>query len=51
MFIFGNINYEDFSYHKNNTRRENYLKRSGNIKGNWENNKYSPNQLSRNILW
>lgn len=32
-------------------KREAYLKRSAGIKGDWKDNKYSPNNLSRNILW
>jgi hypothetical protein len=32
-------------------RRESYLKRSAGIRGDWANNKYSPNRLSRSILW
>lgn len=28
-----------------------YLKRSGNIKGNWINNLYSKNNLARAIIW
>jgi len=42
---------EDYLYHQNEDRRDNYLKRSSNIKGNWKNNPYSPNNLSINILW
>ena len=48
---FGSIGYEDFTRHKDESRRENYLKRSGNIKGNWKQDKYSPNLLSRVLLW
>jgi hypothetical protein len=48
---FGQMGYEDHTYHKNNIRRTNYLNRSSNIRGNWESDKYSPNNLSRNILW
>jgi hypothetical protein len=48
---FGEIGYEDFTYHKDLTRRENYLKRTANIKGNWATDKYSPNNLSRYLLW
>ena len=50
---FGSFNppMEDFTYHKNNIRRMNYLNRSSNIKGDWKLDKYSPNNLSRNILW
>lgn len=48
---FGQMGYEDYTYHKNDIRRNNYLNRSANIKGNWEEDIYSPNNLSRNILW
>jgi hypothetical protein len=48
---FGQMGYEDFTKHQDLTRRKNYLNRSKNIKGNWESDKYSPNNLSRNILW
>ena len=42
---------EDYLYHQNEKRRTNYLKRSSNIKGNWKDDPYSPNNLSINILW
>ena len=48
---FGDKRYEDFTQHKNKDRKQNYIKRSSNIEGNWKNNKYSPNNLSMNILW
>jgi hypothetical protein len=48
---FGQIGYEDFTKHKNNNRRKNYLARSTKIKGNWKKKKYSPNNLSIHILW
>lgn len=48
---FGQIPYEDFTKHKNKTRRHNYLTRSARIKGDWEAHKYSANNLSRKILW
>lgn len=48
---FGQIGYEDFTKHKDPKRRENYLKRTANMKGNWKDDMYSPNNLSRNILW
>jgi hypothetical protein len=48
---FGSIDYEDFTKHKDKQRRDNYLKRSAGIRGNWKNNKYSANMLSRKILW
>lgn len=48
---FGQIPYEDFTKHKNKTRRNNYLTRSGRIKGDWKKHKYSANNLARKILW
>lgn len=42
---------EDFTYHTDNTRRENYLKRTANIRGSWKNDKFSSNNLARVILW
>ena len=48
---FGAMNMEDFTHHKNEIRRENYLKRSSGIKGNWIDNPYSANNISRRILW
>ena len=48
---FGQMGYQDFTKHQDEKRRENYLKRTANMRGNWKDNKYSPNNLSRNILW
>jgi hypothetical protein len=48
---FGSIDYEDYTEHKNATRRDNHLKRETNIKGNRKANKYSPNNLSVRLLW
>jgi hypothetical protein len=48
---FGQIKYEDYTKHKNKKRRKNYLTRSSKIKGEWKNNPFSPNNLSRKILW
>ena len=45
---FGAMGYEDYTKHKNRTRRQNYLTRSAGIHGD---SKYSANQLSRHILW
>ena len=36
---FGQLGYEDYTRHKNKTRRHNYLTRSAGIKGNWKSNK------------
>lgn len=48
---FGQMGYEDYTKHKNKTRRKNYLKRSRKIRGNWKKNKYSPNNLAIHLLW
>ena len=48
---FGQMGYEDFTKHKNKTRRKNYLTRSRKIRGNWKSDKYSPNNLSIHLLW
>lgn len=48
---FGSIDYEDYTKHKDKDRRERYLKRATNMKGNWRDDPYSANNLSINILW
>jgi len=48
---FGQMGYEDFTKHKDPVRRHNYLQRTLFMRGDWKHNKYSPNNLSRNILW
>ena len=48
---FGQLPYEDYTKHKDKTRRKKYLKRARNIKGNWYKDPYSPNNLAINLLW
>ena len=48
---FGDLRYQDFSKHHDIERRERYLKRALNMKGDWKNNKKSPNNLAINLLW
>ena len=48
---FGQMGYEDFTKHKDIQRRERYLRRATNMRGEWRDNPYSPNNLSINILW
>jgi hypothetical protein len=55
---FGNIDYPDFILFIMNKqideaikRRKNYLTRTANMRGNWKDNKYSKNNLSRRIIW
>lgn len=53
MIHFGSLNppYEDFLKHNDIKRRNSYLKRTENMKGDWRDNIYSPNNLSRNLIW
>lgn len=46
---FGHSQYQDYTQHKDEARRENYLKRSAGISKSKD--KYNANNLSRNILW
>ena len=48
---FGCMNMEDYTHSHNEMKRDSYLKRSAKIKGNWKDNPYSRNNLSRNLLW
>jgi hypothetical protein len=48
---FGQMGYEDYTKHHDKTRRKNYLTRTKGMLGDWKNNKYSANNLSRSILW
>lgn len=48
---FGQMGYYDYTFHGNQQRRENYLKRTANIRGSWKNDRYSANNLSRILLW
>lgn len=55
---FGNIDYPDFilfimngQYEEAKKRRKNYLTRTANMRGEWKNNKFSKNNLSRRIIW
>jgi hypothetical protein len=48
---FGQLGYEDFTKHQDPVRRQKYLTRTANMRGNWKSDPYSANNLSRNILW
>ena len=48
---FGAMNYQDFTKTGAEDKRRNYLRRSEGIRGNWRENPYSPNMLSRRLLW
>ena len=47
----GQMGFEDFTYHNNLDRKKRYLARAMNIRGSWKNNKYSPNNMSIYTLW
>ena len=48
---FGNSEYESYDKHKDDERKQRYLKRATNIKGDWKKDKYSANRLARAVLW
>lgn len=48
---FGQMGYEDYTKHQDPIRRNNYLVRTANMKGEWRDNPYSANNLAREILW
>ena len=48
---FGDIAYQDYTKHRDKDRQLRYLTRANAIRGNWANDKYSPNNLSINLLW
>ena len=48
---FGDIRYEDYTYHQDNNRRRRYLQRSTHIRGDWASDPYSSNLLAINGLW
>ncbi len=48
---FGQLGYEDYTKHRNKTRRKNYRTRSAKIRGDWKLDKYSANNLARQVLW
>ena len=48
---FGQQGYEDFTKHQDPKRRKSYLARTANMRGDWKDNPYSANNLSRNLLW
>ncbi len=55
---FGQMGYKDFSKYKQlydikiaNEHRYRYIKRALKIRGNWQNNPYSPNYLFLLLLW
>lgn len=48
---FGGAGFYDFTKTSDEKKKNAYLARSGKIKGDWRNDKWSRNWLSRNLLW
>ena len=48
---FGDSRYTDYTVHNDLERRKRYLSRASKIRGEWKKDKYSPNNLSQNLLW
>ena len=48
---FGQLGFEDFTKHQDLKRQKSYLNRTGNMRGDWKDDKYSANNLAREILW
>ena len=48
---FGQMGFFDFTRTNDELKRYHYLQRTSKIRGDWKSNKYSPNNLSRTILW
>jgi hypothetical protein len=48
---FGSILFSDYTKHLDKERQKNYLARATKIKGNWKDDKYSPNNLSLYGTW
>ena len=48
---FGAIGYQDYTRDPDPRKKARYLARATNIKGQWRNDLYSPNNLSIHILW
>jgi hypothetical protein len=51
LIHFGQIGFQDFTKTNDPIKRDAYLKRSAGIKGNWKSDKFSANNLARNLLW
>jgi hypothetical protein len=42
---------QDYTKHKDKHRRASYLARANGIRGEWKDDKYSPNNLAIHLLW
>jgi hypothetical protein len=48
---FGSLIHRDYTFTRDKTKQKSYLARSSAIPGKWRDDKYSPNNISRSILW
>ena len=48
---FGSIYYRDFTKTRDEKQRQRYLKRANGTRGNWRQNKLSPQMLAIHLLW
>lgn len=48
---FGDINFQDYTKHRDEKRRALYIARASKIPGDWKTNKYSANNLAIHLLW
>jgi hypothetical protein len=48
---FGFMGMEDYTHTHDERKRDSYLKRSAGIRGQWKENPFSKNNLSRSLLW
>jgi hypothetical protein len=48
---FGSLLHRDYTFTRDKTKQKSYLARSGSIPGNWRDDPYSPNNISRSVLW
>ena len=48
---FGDLRFEDYTKHQDLKRLNNHLSRATKMKGNWKEDRYSPNNLAINLLW
>lgn len=42
---------KDYTFTRDKTKQKSYLARSSGIPGKWRHDKYSPNNISRSVLW
>ena len=48
---FGSLMHKDYTFTRDKTKQKSYLARSSALPGKWRDDKYSPNNISRSVLW